>query len=156
MADSEKQSLTAQQEQPQVIIDPIQPPPSQNIQYVYTTQQQQPQQQIIVIPQTDSTIARQVQQQEINKYEAGYGHHAPTHHLNTAPADTHPQEGESSTIVIVKWGNLKLPVPLNHATFMRKVWLTLVLQLIFTAGMIAMCMYVDAIREWVVANYWMW
>lgn len=157
MADAETQSLTAQQQQQQhVIVSTIQPAPNnnvqyvyaqpqaQNVQYVYTQPQQQQQQQHVVVIPTD------------NQNEGGY--HAPTHKLNTDDDDTNEQQqGEaSSTIVIVKWENLKLPIPVNHATFMRKVWLTLVLQLIFTAGMIALCMYVDPIRLWVIHNYWMY
>ena len=43
--------------------------------------------------------------------------------------------GENTTIVVVRWENYKMPIPLNHAKFMRKVFLTLILQLLVTAGL---------------------
>lgn len=43
-------------------------------------------------------------------------------------------DGETAEVHVVKWENFRLPIPLDHAVFMRKVFLTLVLQLIVTAG----------------------
>ena len=43
-------------------------------------------------------------------------------------------EDEAAEIQVVKWENFKVPIPVDHATFMRKVFLALTLQLLITAG----------------------
>jgi len=155
----------AQQNVQYVYTQPTVNAQGQPVQYVYTqpagAPQTQPQQQVIIMQPNDSEIAREAQKEEIRQYQNqqhGYGHHQPNH--QPPSQDKEPSykydDGTDAEVQVVKWENFKLPIPLNHATFMRKVWCTLVLQLIFTAGMIAMCMYVDEIREWVVKNYWMW
>ena len=43
-------------------------------------------------------------------------------------------DDEQAEVTVVKWDNFRLPIPVDHATFMRKVFLTLTLQLLVTAG----------------------
>ena len=43
-------------------------------------------------------------------------------------------EDEAAEVQVVKWENFRLPIPVDHATFMRKVFICLTLQLILTAG----------------------
>ena len=152
MADSEKVALTAQN--PQIVIVPSEPegaynqnaqvvyqqPAVQNVQDVYQPQMAgttntTTQPQVIYIQPTDSDVARQVQQQEIRQYEAHqpYGHQ-PRHRIPSDPDTTDPVGEQEATVDVVKWENFKMPIPINHAVFMRKVWCTLIFQLIFTAG----------------------
>eukprot|EP01084_Bolivina_argentea_P016888 31550_1 len=166
MTDAETIALTTQQQQqPQVVIVPQNQnqqyyvPQNQNVQYVYAqpsqagtnaTGHQQNVQYVYATPQQQTTGGTTT-----------YGYHQPRHQAPPEPnydADDHDtsKDSDAADVNVVEWSNFKLPIPVNHATFMRKVWCTLVLQLIFTAGIIAMCMYVDEIREWVVANNWMW
>merc|ERR1712176_1077514 len=39
---------------------------------------------------------------------------------------------------------------------MRKVFLTLTLQLLVTAGIIACCVYIEELRDWIIINYWIY
>ena len=125
----------------------------QNVQYVYTQPQAgappsaQPQQQVIIMP-TDSVIARDAQKEEIRQYQQNHGqrghhgYHQPNHRPPTDPKEPSYKydDGTDAEVHVVKWENFRLPIPQNHAKFMRKVWTTLVLQLIFTAGTISkMC-----------------
>jgi len=63
-------------------------------------------------------------------------------------------EDGGATVVVVKWENYRLPIPVDHAVFMRKVFLTLCLQLLVTLGILALCVYVDSVRIWLLEiNY---
>eukprot|EP01084_Bolivina_argentea_P193342 331714_1 len=64
------------------------------------------------------------------------------------------EDEAAAEVQVVAWQNYKLPIPLNHAVFMRKVFLTLTLQLIVTAGVLAVCCYVEDVRHWLITNYW--
>mmetsp|Transcript_12989 Transcript_12989/g.20636 ORF Transcript_12989/g.20636 Transcript_12989/m.20636 type:complete len:263 (+) Transcript_12989:59-847(+) len=65
-------------------------------------------------------------------------------------------EEESAEVQVVKWDNFRLPIPVDHATFMRKVFLCLTCQLIVTAGVLAICVYVEEVRDWLLINYWVY
>merc|ERR1719229_680567 len=65
-------------------------------------------------------------------------------------------DGGGETVIVVMRRNVHMPIPLNHATFMRKVFLTLVIQLLVTAGIIACCVYIDELRDWIIMNYWVY
>eukprot|EP01084_Bolivina_argentea_P230980 389645_1 len=66
------------------------------------------------------------------------------------------QEDEAAQVQVVKWENYKAPIPQDHAKFMRKVFLTLTLQLIVTAIVLGICCYVEEVRKWILVNYWIY
>eukprot|EP01083_Nonionella_stella_P284813 969575_1 len=70
--------------------------------------------------------------------------------------DNYDANEDSAQIVVVKWENYKATIPVNHRTFMRKVLYTLCIQLLITTAVIAMCIYVESIRKWLVEHYWMY
>ena len=56
-------------------------------------------------------------------------------------------DDEAAEVQVVRWENFRMPIPVDHATFMRKVFFTLTLQLLFTAGIEYLYIYYQYIHH---------
>ena len=76
--------------------------------------------------------------------------------IHVQPTDNASTEGDTeqaAEIEVVKWENYRLPIPVDHARFMRRVLYTLCLQLLITTAVIACLIYIKPVREWKIEHY---